>query len=642
MPVCGEGGQRRFGRTVARFNCCSSVHNVRGRRFVFLGVVVLLNVIIAIISAAWDTASSDVDAADDARIARLFAQHAWAVVSGLPLIGAPLRSFQRCRHERRKQWVRTVARDITSMPVSLMLKEQPWERIRRKKDKSAASYLPDVFTRALTTFNFRTGQVVQVQTASRTGRAGSKTDPFAAAEEAAAEARFLGEAGISPSGEDGEVDGSAAASGGSGDEQTAPAASPLSTSPTGQGSGEAGGGGSAVDVTALPLLSAGAAISGGTTSSSRQRRGESGTEWGSSGVVGAAVRGVSPQRDAGSGEGRDTKAGAAAAAATAATSTTPAAAPSTVASARVRPGAEATVAEAGGRLLLPATTAKAGSKANEADPGIVVHTGGSSMGSGGKPVRPVAPTGTAAYCSGCCGVLVDWLCSCFCFGSHPGMSRAASGFPPVFRRAAAAIMDRGIDQIKQGDETDPTRAGGPYATPLAREMNTRIALKRKILGETEYRELVRRRVQESVEALVRQHWSEVAAGVDMLQQKQVRRRRRHRERREANLDEQVAQNRREPGLLGGVFARSGGESGGGGGDRPGYTYAANGALDTATSGWGSEGRGATARVVGIAEASTAEGHGSEHSDSGSSTDSDETERLGASGLRARHTAPAAH
>jgi hypothetical protein len=92
-------------------------------------------------------------------------------------------------------------------------------------------------------------------------------------------------------------------------------------------------------------------------------------------------------------------------------------------------------------------------------------------------------------------------------------------------------MNHGIDNLKQGDSVDPTRAAGPYATPLVKEINTRIAIKRQLLGETTYRELVRQRVQESVQALVRQHWSDVAHGVEQIKETKRRRKARRRHRR---------------------------------------------------------------------------------------------------------------
>ncbi|KAA0161530.1 hypothetical protein FNF31_03813 [Cafeteria roenbergensis] len=123
--------------------------------FVFLGVVVLLNVVIAIVSAAWDAATSDVDVADDARIARLFAQHAWAVVSGVPFIGSALQTCQQRRREAKEEWVSRTARAVTELPVSRMLKLQPWQRIRRAATGSRKGNAADFMAGAISGFDFR-------------------------------------------------------------------------------------------------------------------------------------------------------------------------------------------------------------------------------------------------------------------------------------------------------------------------------------------------------------------------------------------------------------------------------------------------------------------------------------------------------
>ncbi|KAA0169273.1 hypothetical protein FNF28_02227 [Cafeteria roenbergensis] len=284
--------------------------------FVFLGVVVLLNVVIAIVSAAWDAATSDVDVADDARIARLFAQHAWAVVSGVPFIGSALQTCQQRRREAKEEWVSRTARAVTELPVSRMLKLQPWQRIRRAATGSRKGNAADFMAGAISGFDFREHKLHE-------------------------------------------------------------AASPLV---------------------------------------------------------------------------RDEKSDGAAAAA-----------------AGKRDGTAGTMGEAAATL------------SGEGDP------------------------------TGC-----DWWVA-----PAPGLSSKARHFPGVYRRAAAAVMSTGLDKIKHGDGLDPTRASGPYATPLALEINTRIALKRQLLGKNVYRDLVRQRVQESVEALIRDSWHHVAARVRTVDASQV-------------------------------------------------------------------------------------------------------------------------
>lgn len=353
-------------------------------RFVFLGVVVLLNVVIAIVSAAWDAATSDVDVADDARIARLFAQHAWAVVSGVPFIGSALQTCQQRRREAKEEWVSRTARAVTELPVSRMLKLQPWQRIRRAATGSRKGNAADFMAGAISGFDFREHKLHEA------------ASPFVRDEKS---------------------DGAAAAAAGK------------------------------RDATAGTMGEAAATLSG---------------------------------------EGDPTG---------------------------FLPGS-----------AKAAKTSDGDARAADAQPL------GEASAAGGSPA-PAAPAGEdgdagAGPCTsaGCCSQRCCRCCCCSCdwwVAPAPGLSSKARHFPGVYRRAAAAVMSTGLDKIKHGDGLDPTRASGPYATPLALEINTRIALKRQLLGKSVYRDLVRQRVQESVEALIRDSWHHVAARVRTVDASQV-------------------------------------------------------------------------------------------------------------------------
>jgi len=400
---------------------------------VFLGVVVLLNVVIAIVSAAWDSATSDVDVADDARIARLFGQHAWAVVSGFPLVGGPLKTCQRLRQERRERWVAETSRTITSLPVSRMLAEQPWERIRRRGHRSRRSMLTGVFTDALTKLDFRRDTMLAPV---RRGRGPSTVTPEVAAGPAGGPEMFGGGALAESQG------------------------TPLAGTPAHRAvSGSAG---------QSPVLS---------------------PEPGPSGAAAAAAAGRPKTSAAGAAASPDGLAGLALAS-----------------DAKTVPPSTGT-ARAGDAGTTPREGGEPGKLASAVRVRQYARAASFRARSRGRAEAEAA--GRSGWCQ----------CWSRCRRPPPGLSPDAWYFPAEYRRAAAHFMEKGIDRLKKGDSEDPTRASGPYATALAREMNARIAMKRQLLGETEYRELVRRRVQESVQALVRDTWNQVASGVDAMKQR---------------------------------------------------------------------------------------------------------------------------